>query len=518
MSNTPRNMVNILSVCAANTADAFAKIEAAKKARETAEDQVSAIKSRYQSELDDANQGLSQTASLIQANEREGVPTEKLEKKSADIKERIKKLQDEHAKSDELKAALEAIDKSNADLKAAQEFHEQCKVREDLASSLKQAYDATPLIGAIEAPEYETLDEAVDEYIADMPMMVSISEELDIDKVGIWHVPNAANPIQIEIFAKKRVSYRYNRLPKQLEWLSTFPGTEFASMPKSGATKFNVGNIVFVIGKSKSENTKEGEIDSHAWMGTMIDYFKRDTKSIFSPDGITYETHKGFYPRSGLCYIKAEGKFYSVWQEKFPSMQMVPGKVKKPDRWGTMQTEDGMVPQGVHADMSQLFEPFFSLVGEKVHAASKEFNKLSTAKSPLAVRLKEAVEKVAVTESAFEGRGKRLTEAEIFKEVGAYWEAFVNSPWEAAIGGNVAMVKHLCERGIERPHVWSNHLKGHYGLRVRTRDHDWIVAQIYCPPKSLEPKAAISPEDVVYLPNGYVKVGPCLILIVGRVQ
>lgn len=518
MSDTPRNKVNILSVCAANTTEAFTKIEAAKKSGKVAKDQVSAIKSRHQAELDAANQGLSQTASLIQANEREGVPTEKLEKKSADIKARITKLQADHANSDELKAALEAIDKANADLEAAQELHEKCKVREALANSLKEAYDVIPLVGAIEAPEYETLDEAVDEYIAEIPMLVSISEELEIEKVGIWQVPNASQPAQGEIFAKEGVPYRYNRLPKQLEWLGRFAGTEYAAMPKSGDTKFSFGNVAFVIGKPKSDKTEEGESDSHAWMGTMLEHFQRDTKSIFSPDGITYQSNAGIYPGSGLCYIKSEGKFFSLWQTTFPSVQMIPGKVKKPDRWGIIQTEDGMVPKGVNVDMSKLFEPFFPHVAKKVDAAREEFEELSTAKSPLAVRLREAIEKVGVTESTFEGRGKRLPEAEIFKEVGAYWEAFVNSPWEAAIVGDIAMIKHLCERGIERPHVWSNHLKGHYGLRVRTRDHDWIVAQIYCSPNNLEPKVPISPDDVVYLPNGFIKVGPCLIAIVGRVK
>ena len=515
MSDTPRNKVNILSVCAANMADAFAKIEAAKKARTEAEDQVSAIKSRHQAELRSANLELSKIGALIRENEQEGVPTEKLEKKSADIKDRIKKYEAEHAGSDELNAAHAAIEKATADLNSAEELHKKCKVREALASGLKVAYDYNNSYGAIEAPEYETLDEAVAAYVAAVPLVVSISEELSIDKVGIWQVPSAKTPIQADLLAEEKVAYRYNRLPKQVEWLSKFVGTEYAAMPKSGETRFSAGGVVFVIGNSKLAKSA-GEATGHEWMGKMSDFFQINESSLFSPEGINYQSERGFYARSGLCYIKSEGKFYTLWNTKFPSIEMVPGKVQKPDRWGNMQTEDGLVPKGMQADVSQLLEPFYPHVAKQLEEAVEEFGNLSKAKTPLALHLKQAVEKVGVTESTFEIRGKRLSEAEIAKEVGAYWEAFINSPWEGTILGDVAMIKHLCERKIETPHVWSHYLKGHYALRVRTRDHDWILAQVYCAPKHLSPKAPISPDEVVYMPNGYVKVGPCFINIVGR--
>lgn len=515
MSDTPRNKVNILSVCAANLADAFAKIEAAKKARKEAEDQVSAIKSRHQAEMDAANLELSKIATLIQDNEREGVPTEKLVKKSSDIKDRIKKSQASQSQSADLDAAVAAIEKAESELKSAEELHEQHEAREALARALKVAYDTNNSYGAIDAPEYETLDEAVDEYVAAIPLVVSISEELSIDKVGLWQMPSAKSPLQIDLFAKDKVSYRYNRLPKQVEWLSKFTGTDYSSMPRSGETRFSVEGVVFVIGSSKSPKTDD-ESTGHEWMGNMSEFFSNNKPSVYSPDGINYQSDRGFYARSGLCYIKSEDKFYTLWSTKFPSIEMVPGKVQKPDRWGTMQTEDGLVPKGMQADVSKLLEPLYPAVAKRVEQAAEEFKALSKAKTPLAVRLKLAVEKVGVTESTFESRGKRLSEGEIAKEVGAYWEAFINSPWESSIIGDVAMIKHLCERKIETPHVWSYHLKGHYGLRVRTRDHDWILAQVYCAPKHLSPKAPVSPDEVVYMPDGYVKVGPCFINILGR--
>lgn len=518
MSDTPRNKVNILTVCAANTIDAYAKIEAAKKAGKDAEDQVSAIKSRHNAEIDAANLELSRTATLIQENEREGVPTEKLEKKAADIKEKIKKQNDGFAGSKEFAAAQEAVEKAAVDLKNAEDLHQLCKEREKIAEDLKVAFEQSSVVGAVEALEYQTLDEAIEDYMENIPLIVSVSNDMTVDSVGMWQVPNASVPYQSDVSAKKGVAYRYNRLPSQLEWLSRFPKSEYSSMPKSGESEFKVGNVVFVISKGKTEDDaeNEGEENDHSWMGKMASRFQSETPSLFSPEGINYTSERGVYARSGLCYIKSEGKFYSVWNTKFPSVEMVPGKVKRPDRWGTMQTEDGLVPKGVNSDVSKLFESFFKPVAERIKASADEFEDLSAPKSRLALRLKEALDRVCVVESTFEIRGKRLTEAEVNQEVGAYWEAFIKAPWEQVVVGDVAMIKHLCERKIEVPHVWSLSMKGHYGLRVRTRDHDWIIAQIYCPPGSLSPKAPIAADDVVYLSNGLVKVGPCYIIVAGR--
>lgn len=515
MSDTPRNKVNIISVCEANMAEVLVQITAAKNARKEAESLVSAINARHQAELDTSSSELSEITALIKANERQGVPTEKLEKKASDITGRIKALTADHANSDELAAAHSSIKAADADLKQAEELHELCKVREAIAASLKAAALHSDALGAIEAPEYQTLDEALDEYIANMPLVVSINKDLIVEKVGIWHLPNASTPYQRNLFAKKDVQYRYNRLPRQLEWLSLFTGSDYSSMPRSNETEFNVEGVAFVVSEGEAAETEDTD-EKHAWMGTMASSFQGQSPSLYAPEGINYKSEQGGYSRSGLCYIKSEGKFYSLWNTQFASMRMVPGKVQKKDRWSTMQTEDGMVPEGITSDVSKLFESIFEPLAQRIMAAASEFAELSSAKSPLAVRLKQAVERVSVVQSTFELRGKRLTEDEVKSEVGAYWEAFTKAPWEPIVVGDVAMIKHLCERRIEVPHFWSLAIKGHYGLRVRTRDHDWIIAQIYCPPGKLSPKAPIAAEDVVYLTKDLVKVGPCFIIVAGR--
>jgi hypothetical protein len=80
----------------------------------------------------------------------------------------------------------------------------------------------------------------------------------------------------------------------------------------------------------------------------------------------------------------------------------------------------------------------------------------------------------------------RLSEEQIYKLVGAYWKAFLEAPWEPAIEGTYALLKHRCKRG-ETPNVFSCDTHGHFGFRVRTPDHDWIMGEIYCPPDYFSP-------------------------------
>ena len=513
MNYIDRERVSIVSACATSTKEAKAKVIEAKKAVKDAEAQVSAIKDRHQKELAAAESELSEITNLIKANKLQEVPTEKLEKKSSAISERIKKLMEEQPKSKELAAAYAALDKVTKDQKAAEDVHELCVVREKLAEKLKQSHEFDVQCGVVEVPCYQTLDEAIEEYIAAIPLLVSISDGLTIDKVGMWQVPNAEIPFVREVFAKPGVSYRYNRLPSDLQWLSFFKGTNYASMPNSRSDSFLVDGVAFIINKQQQESS-ENEASSHTWMGKMANTAARAT-TLFAPRGIQQES----FHDSGMFYVRSTGQFYSMWPDKVPSAEKVKGKVKETRRSGNYFVEeevDGLVVQIGTLDSSRLFEHFFTLLHDKLNNALNELADLSKAKSPLALRVKSSVEKVGVIETSIEYRGKRLAEPEIIKEFGAYWDAFVNSPWEGSIKGDMAMIKHLCQRNIERPHVWSLPMKGHYGLRVRTRDHDWIKAEIYCPPASLAPSKPIPPDDVVYCGDMYVRVGPCCIRIIGR--
>ena len=92
----------------------------------------------------------------------------------------------------------------------------------------------------------------------------------------------------------------------------------------------------------------------------------------------------------------------------------------------------------------------------------------------------------------------RLTESKIYDLIGTYWKAFIQSPWEPSVEGTYALLKHRCARG-EIPNVYSFDVQGHFGFRVRTADHDWIIGEIYCPPDLFAPGEAPDPAKLTNL-------------------
>ncbi len=101
----------------------------------------------------------------------------------------------------------------------------------------------------------------------------------------------------------------------------------------------------------------------------------------------------------------------------------------------------------------------------------------------------------------FAGGQRRMSMAEINGLIGRYWDAFLASPWEPSIEGTYALLKHRCARG-EIPNVYSFEVQGHFGFRVRTPDHDWIIGEIYCPPDHFTPDVAPDPAKLANLNSG----------------
>ncbi|MFN7022604.1 MAG: hypothetical protein ACK4WH_14940 [Phycisphaerales bacterium] len=53
-----------------------------------------------------------------------------------------------------------------------------------------------------------------------------------------------------------------------------------------------------------------------------------------------------------------------------------------------------------------------------------------------------------------------------------------SAPWSDALDGAWAKTKYTLENG-ERPRVWRKVHADHYGIRLRTRDHTWLVGEIF---------------------------------------
>jgi hypothetical protein len=98
----------------------------------------------------------------------------------------------------------------------------------------------------------------------------------------------------------------------------------------------------------------------------------------------------------------------------------------------------------------------------------------------------------------------RLTSQEISSRVKDDWNAFISCPWGADVTGALALLKYHAENG-EKPRLWCEGHEGHYGFRLRTRDHTWLVGELFVMPDE-PPPSGREPLVVTPSPSGGTNV------------
>lgn len=186
--------------------------------------------------------------------------------------------------------------------------------------------------------------------------------------------------------------------------------------------------------------------------------------------------------RKILCFIQETGKILASHTATRVTMPGKPGSENFSDLFGSW--EEALSPSikelSSHRTLDLKSQGDIPMLGELVREAW------------------EISASAVTSKNVFQGGQGRLTEAKINDLVGPYWKAFIDSPWEHTIEGTYALLKHRCARG-EIPNVYSFEIHGHFGFRVRTPDHDWILGEIYCPPDHFNPGEAPDPTKLINL-------------------
>ncbi len=177
----------------------------------------------------------------------------------------------------------------------------------------------------------------------------------------------------------------------------------------------------------------------------------------------------------------------------------------------------------ITVDFSDMFSSFEDML--KVHiqelAALERIDLQSDEELPVIAALiteawKESDAAIS-TDPKFKHNQARLSETAIAKLIGAYWNAFISSPWEPSIKGSYSLLKHRCMRG-ETPNVFSYETPGHFGFRVRTPDHDWIDGEIFCPTENFSPQNEPDPSELrneTWDGDWYAQLGPVKFIVRG---
>ncbi len=529
MSDTPRNRVSIVSQCEAWLSEVQAKHEDATGKVALLEASLASIKDENEKRLQSIREKIKSVRLTIDAVLSQDGDATSLEKKEKEHQEALAREADRQNAAREVEKIESELEASKKVVDGIAEIVSEKKKLLGVARDLKESFELSEEAGAIDAPEYETIRDAVEDYLKHVRVDFGITDSIRIDKLVVWQAPFAAVPTIKLISATSQEAYILDSIPETLAWLRDFPG--YSRRPIAGSENITSGDSVFIhIPESEAaaptktpsvdgEESSEGDVgEKPEWVGS---YEHIQGGSIYSPG-------PRLNHRSGLCFIRTEGRFFATYPNKIKSAKKVLKKETRQVRnsygYGShsIEVEVEELEFG-EFDASDLFSDFFQHVDRELEAAFVELPNLSEAKTPFALKVRSRVEAIAGTKTQFTKEDRRLNAAEINELVGPYWDAFVNAPWEPIVSGNCAMLKHLCERKLETPHVYSYGVKGHYGLKVRTRDHDWIAASLYCPPEKLSPEGEVSADSVIYIPdNGLctrrVLIQRCCLMIWGRVK
>jgi hypothetical protein len=180
-----------------------------------------------------------------------------------------------------------------------------------------------------------------------------------------------------------------------------------------------------------------------------------------------------------LCYVEETGQVLASRAGRRVTMPGKPGVEDFSDLFPSW--EDALAPAvkelAAHGTLDLASQGALPMLGEIIREAWQVAAAALTSKK------------------SFDGGQGRLAETKINELIGAYWKAFISSPWEPSIEGTYALLKHRCARG-DIPNVYSYDTKGHFGFRTRTPDHDWIIGEIYCPPENFAPGEAPDPAKL----------------------
>ena len=366
---------------------------------------------------------------------------------------------------------------------------EKTKVAKYLGSQFEKGKDHG--LGLSKVQSFKTLAEAKAKYFAQVPIVLHVQADGWISEASYWS--NCASKGCLASAINELPRYIVQDIPRSLNWVKELKA--YKAMHTEGDRNLTqIDGVYLVRVEPKTENEgAETEDQDEERLQEMI--AKWDNQLL---------THECSLYRKCFFFVESDQEFFGIWAKSIKD-----GDIKYQRRsngYGYGDTTYTVVENEREFDASKLFQDF------KVHNSSSE----ESVPAEITSRRDSAIRQFATTTPVFEPRNKRLAMDLIEKEVGMYWKAFITSPWaDEIVGPAVIMLKHLCEKGVETPHIWTLEHKGHYGFRVRTRDHSWIVGKIYCPPSALSRTSPID-EEVVYMPTGrIVKVGEAAIYVAG---
>jgi hypothetical protein len=498
MSTEQKSEVNILEVCEAALISAEAALKLTEGKLTSSKASLDDFEKSYNKSVKELERSKRDVEDAISAVTNQGEPApEGLKSKVLNIEAQILQAKKDHENSSQRLEIARAREQAEKDHESATASVAGWAAKIEVAKYLANKFeDGGHPYGASVAPCFKTLDEARSKYLAEIPVVLNVNADGRVGSVSFWEWSEAASCRNVSL-GESGSSYFVQEIPNSLRWIKYVK--KYAAMRSEDDGDVVQSDGVYLVRVDpafpKPDAHVEGEADQE--LQPMVACW--DDRLLM---------HQPSLYKRGYFYVEATGEFYAAWPKDFPDVE-VKYHTRASYHGAGIREVSGLGKRGVY-DASVLFTDLQTVLWDEEHGLP----------DALLQRYVQAIKKFASSSTEFEPRKKQLTLDLIEKEIGMYWKAFISSPWSQAIESpTVIMLKHLCERGIESPHIWTREHKGHYGFRVRTRDHSWIVGQIYCPPSSLSRETVIAHEEVIYTPGSsyasLVLVGDAIIYAEG---
>lgn len=498
MSTEQKTEVNILEVCEAELASAQAELKLIEERLESANAASAEHIKAHNKSVKDLERAKRDVEDAISAVTNQGEPAPAgLKSKVLNIETQIVQAKAEHEKSGQSLEIVRAIEQAEKEHQVASASVTRWTAKTGVAQYLAtKSNDGGRAFGALVAPCFKTLEEARLKYLSEIPIVLNVHADGKVGAVSFWELSEAASCRYVSL-GESGSNCFVQEIPSSMRWIKHVK--KYASMRSEDDGDLVQSDGVYLVRVDpefpKPGSHVEGELaqELQPMLASWDDRLLIHSPSLFA---------------RGYFYVEETKEFYAAWPEDFPDVEVK--YHTRPNYRGPDTKEVAGIGKRSVYDASGLF------TGIQTVLYDVEGDLPDTLKQ----RYVQGVMKFASSSTNFEPRKKQLTLDLIEKEIGMYWKAFISSPWSQAIDSpTVIMLKHLCERGIESPHIWTRDHKGHYGFRVRTRDHSWIIGQIYCPPSSLSRETVIAHEEVIYTPGvsyaSIVLVGDAIIYVEG---
>jgi len=472
-------IVNILKICEAALSAAQTQLNSIEEKIRAADADLSAHDRKHLRVVKDLGNSKKKYDEIIgRVTSVGGNPPADLVEKAAKIEVEIKIAQNNHNNSAnriELQIRKSQLEKEYEDAKAKRViWNEKTAEAKYLALQHEKGHRKEGL-GLVEIASFKTLEEAEAAYISQVPIVMHVCENGLINKVTYW--PSFASEKHLTIKTNNQPSLFLQEIPNSLSWLSNLDSYELMLKERNRDHELPNNDGVYFVGVNQIVEDESAPEKSLPMIDSWHNYLT---------------CHKSNFYKNFLFYVEATQEFYSGGTKIIYEADIEEQKYT-----------ETIFENKREYDISKLFKPF------KKHETWSETN----LPKELTKRGIWVMNQFTSSTQLFEPRNERLSKDLIEKEIGIYWKAFIYSPWDPEIRDSaVRMLKHLCERGIETPNIWTYNHKGHYGFIVRTRDHTWIKGEIFCPPSALLRTEPIT--DVKY-ERQYVNVGKATINVHG---